>query len=249
MTTAALAAEAATTGGTFVEVLPLALLDTLGVSTIAVPVWFLLMPSGLRTGRVFGYLLLVAAGYLALGLVLLGTLSAVRADLKAAVDSPTGDKALAVVGGALILTALWYGFVRKERSGPGRLAHWRDRAVGPGATTAGLLTVSLLAVVLEAATVFPYLAAIGTLDRSGLPWASQAGIMAVYCAVMVAPAALLTLARLVSAHRVRRPLRRIDFWFRDNARENTAWLFALAGFLLLSQSSAYPKLLSLVGVD
>ncbi|MBQ0983089.1 GAP family protein [Streptomyces sp. F63] len=232
--------------GVLGEVLPLALLDTLGVSTIAVPVWFLLMPSGLRIGRVFGYLALVAAGYLLLGLLLLSTLAALRDELRSALASPGGDRATAAAGVTLLLLALWYGLLRGEPPGSGRLTRRREQAVGPSATARGLLTVAVPAVLLEAATLFPYLAAIGIVSDSGLRWPSRAAVLAVHCLVMVAPAALLTAARLVAQGPLHSPLRRIDDWFRDNARENTAWLIALAGFLLLSNSSLYDGILDLL---
>ncbi|MBP2583550.1 hypothetical protein J3A78_004028 [Streptomyces sp. PvR006] len=228
------------------QVLPLALLDTLGVSTIAIPVWFLLLPSGLRFDRVLGYLALVPLGYLLLGLVLLSTLAAVREDLGSALDSPAGDTATGVAGGALLLFAAWYGLLRRERPGSGRLALRRERTVGRSSTAKGLVALAALAVVLEATTMFPCVAAIGILGDSGLPWPAQAAVLAVHCLVMVAPAGLLTLARLVSKRAVHRPLRRIDGWLRDNARENTAWLIALAGFVLLSNSTAYDRITDLL---
>ncbi|MCX5227491.1 GAP family protein [Streptomyces sp. NPDC006553] len=231
------------------QVLPLALLDTLGVSTIALPVWFLLMPTGLRIDRVFGYLALVSLGYLVLGLVLLSTLAAVREDLGSALESPAGDTATGVAGGALLLLAAWYGLLRRERPGSGRLARRREQAVGRSSTAKGLITVSALAVVLEVATMFPYLAAIGILGDSALPWPSRAAVLAVHCLVMVAPAVLVTLARSASKGAVDRPLRRIDGWLRDNARENTAWLIALAGFILLSHSTAYDRITALLSAD
>jgi len=73
------------------EVLPLALLDTLSVSTLAVPLWFLLTPRGLRVRNVLAYLAIVAMGYLLLGCALLAGLSALRDDLRAAVESPVGE--------------------------------------------------------------------------------------------------------------------------------------------------------------
>jgi hypothetical protein len=235
--------------GVLGEILPLALLDTLGVSTIAIPVWFLLMPTGLRIGRVFGYLLLVSAGYLLLGLLLLSMLAAIREDLRSALQSPLGDKAMAVTGGALLLLAVWYGLLRTGKPGSGRLSRWREQAVGRSATAGGLFTVAALAVLLEVATMFPYLAALGTLSRSALPWPSQAAALAIYCLVMVAPAVLVTVARLVAKGLVHRPLRRIDDWLRDNARENTAWLIALAGFVLLSNTTAYDGIMAFLSSD
>ncbi|MER7990201.1 GAP family protein [Streptomyces noursei] len=228
------------------EVLPLALLDTLGVSTIAIPVWFLLMPSGLRIGRVFGYLFLVAVGCLLLGMLLLGTFVAIREDLRSALKSPVGDRTMAVTGVVLLLVALWYGMLRTEKPGSGRLTRWREQAVGRSGTTRGLITVAVLAVVLEVPAMFPYLVAIGALSRSGLPWLSQATVLALYCLVMVTPALLVTVVRLVAKGLVYSPLRRIDNWLRDNAQENTAWLIALAGFMMLSNTTVYDGIMALL---
>jgi hypothetical protein len=54
------------------QVLPLALLDALSLSTLAIPLWFLLTPRGLKVANVLFYLLIVGVGYLLLGLALMG---------------------------------------------------------------------------------------------------------------------------------------------------------------------------------
>ncbi|WP_043635857.1 GAP family protein [Nonomuraea candida] len=229
-----------------IEVLPLALLDTLSVSTIAIPVWFLLMPRGLRIGYVFGYLFFVAIGYLFLGLLLLTVFSAVHDELRSALNSPAGDQAMSVAGVILLLIAVWYGLLRRERRGSGRLGRWREIAVGESATPRGLVIVAALAVLIEVATMFPYLAAIGRLGRSDLPWHLQAAVLAVYCLVMIAPAFVVTVARFIAKNLVRSPLRRLDGWLKRNARENTAWLIALAGFMLLSNTTLYDRIMNFV---
>ncbi|MBT2364791.1 GAP family protein [Streptomyces sp. ISL-10] len=223
------------------RILPLALLDTVSVSTLAIPVWFLLTPRDLRIGNVCRYLLLVGAGYLALGLLLLGGLAAVRDPLVDAVRSPAGDAAVAAVGVVLVLIGLWYGFVKRTTADSGRLTRWREAAVGREATARGVVTVALVAVALEIATMFPYLAAVDVLDRSRLPWAEQAALLALYCLVMVAPALLATLARLVAGQAVLPALTWLDSWIRKNARENTAWLFGIVGVLLLSTTTLYER--------
>ncbi|MFI1867532.1 GAP family protein [Streptomyces jumonjinensis] len=223
------------------RIIPLALMDTLSVSTLAIPVWFLLTPRALRMANVFGYLLIVAVGYLALGLLMLSALSAVREPLGSALDSPAGDMATAGGGVVLILIGVWYGLLRREKAGEGRFTQWRESAVGASATARGVVAVALMAIALEIVTMFPYLAAIDDLGGSGLPWLAQAALLALYCLVMIAPAGLMALGRLVSRRAVQPALRRIDHWLRANARENTAWLFALVGFLVLSGTTAYEK--------
>ncbi|MFF3400308.1 GAP family protein [Streptomyces sp. NPDC002659] len=227
------------------QILPLALLDTVSVSTLAIPVWFLLTPRGLRIGNVYGYLLIVGAGYLALGLLLLGGLSAVREPLGDAVASPAGDTVVAVAGGALLLLGLYYGFVKRDRGdrgeegNQGRLTRWREAAVGSKATARGVVTVALVAVALEITTMFPYLAAIDILDRSLQPWVEQAALLALYCLVMIGPAVLAALAQQIAGRALHPALNRIDRWIRRNARENTAWLFGVVGFLMLSTTKLY----------
>lgn len=178
--------------------------------------------------------------------MLLSTVAAIHGDLRSALGSPAGDKAMAAAGVVLLFVAVWYGMLRTDRPGSGRLARWREQAVGRSATARGLIMVAVPAVLLEVATMFPYLAAIGTLSRSNLPWLSQAAVLALYCLLMVAPAVLVTVVRLVAKDGVHRPLRRIDIWFRENARKNTAWLIALAGFLLLSNTTAYGSVMALL---
>ncbi len=227
------------------QLLPLALLDTVSVSTLAIPVWFLLTPRGLRVGNVYGYLLIVGAGYLALGLLLLGGLSAVREPLADAVASPAGDTAAAVAGGGLLLLGLYYGFVKRDKDDGGdggdggRLTRWREAAVGSQSTARGIVTVALVAVALEITTMFPYLAAVDILDRSRQPWVEQAALLALYCLVMIGPAVLATLAHQIAGRALRPALNRIDRWIRRNARENTAWLFGVVGFLTLSTTKLY----------
>lgn len=214
------------------RVLPLALVDTVSMSTLAVPVWFLLVPGRLRGRNVFGYLVVVGAAYLALGVALAHLLPAVRDALTAFLATTTGDLVLAFLGILLMLGAAAYGLGgRPGRQPEGRLSRWRDRAVGPEATARGVLIVAAVAVLAEVVTMVPYLTAIEILaDR---PAPERALVLAVYCLVMIVPAALLTVLRLVAENTVRPLLRRADGWLRDNARENTAWLLAFGGFTLL----------------
>jgi cytochrome c biogenesis protein CcdA len=222
------------------EVLPLALLDTLSVSTLAVPLWFLLTPRGLRVGNVFAYLAIVATGYLLVGCALLAGRSALRDDLRAAVESPVGEAVVVALGVALVLTGLWVGLRRHEApTGDGCLTRWRDSAVGESATARGLLAVALVAVLLELPTMLPYLLAIDTLGDSALDTAARVGVLAVYCLVMVAPAALLTVLRGMSGQALLPVLGRVNDWSRRGQREDTAWLLGIVGVLLLSTTGVF----------
>lgn len=127
---------------------------------------------------------------------------------------------------------------------PGRLSRWRERALGIEADAAGagavrtrpsvlpLMGLALGAVAIEVGTMLPYLAAIGLLTTSDVGWPATGGILAAYCVVMVAPALLLLLGRLVAARAVDPLLRRLDAWLTKNATDMTGWVLGILGVLL-----------------
>ena len=114
----------------------------------------------------------------------------------------------------------------------GRLARWRERALGSG-SPATVVVLALAAGLIELATMIPYLAAVGLLTGSGLGFGGSALLLAVYCTVMVVPALLLLFARVAASRAVEPPLRRLADWLSRNAAENTAWIIGIVGFLLL----------------
>ncbi|MGO1239978.1 MAG: GAP family protein, partial [Cellulosimicrobium funkei] len=57
-------------------------------------------------------------------------------------------------------------------------------------------------------------------------------ILAAYCVVMVAPALLLLLGRLVAARAVDPVLHRLDRWLTKNATDMTGWVLGALGVLL-----------------
>lgn len=226
------------------QVLPLALLDTVSISTLVIPLWFLMTPHRLRYRNVFLYLFLVATGYLLLGLLLMSGLSAARDQVQTAMDSAAADLTLAVVGVSLLLFAAWYGLISRSRGfGERRLTRWRDAAVGESSSFKGVLAVALTSVTLEIATMFPYLVAIDTLDKSGHSWITRALVLGLYCLVMIAPAALATTARMMSGTALTPALARINDWFRRNEREDTAWLLAIVGVLIVSSTDVFTQVM------
>nr|BFF20804.1 hypothetical protein GCM10025730_43250 [Promicromonospora thailandica] len=116
---------------------------------------------------------------------------------------------------------------------PGRLGRWRERALG--SESGGGSALALLAVgagLVEVATMLPYLAALGLIGTQGPGWPVSGLWVLGYCVVMVAPALLLTAARLVAARLVERPLGRLDAWLTRNAASTTAWVVGIVGFLV-----------------
>ncbi|WP_181064486.1 GAP family protein [Pseudoclavibacter sp. AY1F1] len=120
----------------------------------------------------------------------------------------------------------------------GRLARWRERALGSG-SPATVIVLALAAGLIELATMIPYLAAVGLLTGSGLGFGGSSLLLAVYCVVMIVPALLLLFARVAARRTVEPPLRRLADWLSRNAAENTAWIIGIVGFLLLRDALSH----------
>ena len=123
-----------------------------------------------------------------------------------------------------------------SREPSGRLLRWRERAVGEDGSTAGLMTLALTAVAIEAASMVPYLAAIGLIGTADVSWLTTLAVLAAYCLVMVLPALVLLAARIGAAHRVEPVLRRINDWMERTGRENTAWVLGIVGFVIAANA-------------
>lgn len=209
----------------------LALVDSLSVGTLLIPVFFLIAPR-LRAGRLLVYLLTIAGFYLVVGLLLLWGATAALAALQNSVDPVVGSVVQLVAGTTLLLVAI--AMPTKPRdpgSEPGRLARWRDRALngsGPGT----LIGVALVAGALELATMVPYLGAVGLLTAAPVDDAARVGMLAAYCLVMIAPALVLLVLRIAARRLVEPALARFGAWLERTGAENTAWILGIVGFLL-----------------
>jgi len=214
----------------------LALLDSLSFGTLLIPVWLLMAPGRVRLGRLGVYLATVLLFYFAVGVLLLFAADAIMPLLSPALGSPLWSWGLLVVG---LLLCAW-SFVLDARSkrkpaGGGKLMRWRTRALGDErgiAALAPLMVLAVSAVAIELASMLPYLAAIGIISSSNLGTAPALGLLAGYCVVMLLPAFLLSLGRLVAANALRPPLARLETWMTKNASGATSWIVGAVGFIL-----------------
>jgi len=237
--------------GSLVALPVLALVDSTSVGTLLLPAWLLLAPQ-VRPRAVLGYLAVVAGAYWLLGLALLLGADVILSALDGADDGSARPAPLLwaqlVLGLVLLVWALLPDRWRRRRRAaasngtphdgegrdparPGLLLRWRDR-VAQGEARGGLLALAAVAVLLEAATMLPYLGAVTLLAAAGLPEGVPASALAGYCLVMIAPALLLVLGRTVAAQRVEPLLQRLDRWSRRAGGEALLWVAGIAGFLL-----------------
>lgn len=169
----------------------------------------------LLAGRVVIHLGVVAGGYAQIGAILLASLTLVGEQLVSWVsgvrESPGALIAQAAPGAGLLWCSLRLdpmtvtGREKKRRrdalrGGRDRVTRFRHRAVGEGRQggIGPLLGLTGTAVVLEVATLIPYLTGLGLVASAspGLP--VSATMIICYCAVMISPALVLLVGRLAA---------------------------------------------------
>ncbi len=119
-----------------------------------------------------------------------------------------------------------------EPASGGRIARWRDRLLADGTSPVTVMAVALGAGLIEVATMLPYLVAMGMLAEAELSMPLRFGALAGYCLLMIAPALVLLVLRIVAAPLVKAPLERLAAWLERTASENTAWILGIVGFIL-----------------
>lgn len=213
----------------------LALVDATSLGTLVIPVWFLLAPGRPRVGRVLVYLATVASAYLVLGIALMAGLMASFERLTGWLHNGAGKTLMLYVGLAMFAVGVLMPSRRADAK-PGRLLRrvlrLRDRALAEEGGARALVTLAIAAVAVEAASMLPYLAAIGLMTSTPTNSGVRIVVLAGYCLVMVLPALALLGLRAALGTRVDAVLRRIGAWLERTSHENLAWALAIVGFLL-----------------
>ncbi|WP_415973359.1 GAP family protein [Rhodococcus sp. 077-4] len=178
----------------------LALVDSVGVGTLAVPLWMMLRPS-FRARAVLLHLGVLGLLYLGVGIALSATAGI-------SVVAP-GNAWIRLAVGLVVLVA---GLFCDRRGRDVRGAWWARTP----ASARGVVLLAVAVGVTEVATMLPYFAAIDAVGHAGLGSISTALVLASYVLVMLTPALALLVARLVAQQYVstiaQRLLRRVDRW-------------------------------------
>ncbi|MBW9214439.1 GAP family protein [Mumia sp. zg.B53] len=216
----------------------MALVDSTSMGTLIIPVWLVLATRRGHQGRVVIYLLTIAAFYLVLGIALAAGAQALVPVLGDIVTSRPGRVVMVVVGVGLVW--LSYRIDPKYRAKRGHdpaesSRRWQERITGALSTPGGMVGLAVVAGGIEAASMLPYLAAIGALTAADIGMAATTATLAVYCLVMILPALLILALRLVAARWVDRPLERLGSWAGQRAGSATAWTVGIVGVLVALQ--------------
>lgn len=219
--------------------LVLALIDATSMGTLVIPVILLVTGEGgaLRVaGRTLLYLAVIGVFYLTLGIGLLAGMLPLIELLGPWLGSGPVLFVLALGGAGLVVWSFRIdpAAVRKRGGDPEASARrWTDRARRASGKPALLIGLALLAGVIEAASMVPYLAAMGIIAEMGLGLAQGALVLVAYCAVMIVPAALLCGVRALLGAKADRALDRAHDWAVKNATSAFSWAVGIIGAIIL----------------
>ena len=227
-------------GATLAGLAALALVDSTSFGTLGIPVW-MLVQRRVRAAAVLVHLLVLSVFYWLLGLLLLSGAGALTDALERVGDVRPLRWAQLALGVALLAWSLWLGtaVAKRRRAARPQQRHerWKQRVVGADASLRAVAVVALLAGLVEAASMLPYLGAVGLLASSGEPVALQVGVLAGYVALMAVPALLLLAGRLLAAARLDGLLTRLEGWLDRAGREAFEWVVGIVGFLLAASAA------------
>jgi hypothetical protein len=212
------------------------------VNMVDVAADFLSSPTGLVIRLVVGAALLIAAFVMPTGSGAGSRPQAAAPPAKARVSPWTGmpmqdpapvvgaDSPSAVAPTPPVAAAT--GTADPPASSPGRITRWRERLLDPRTRGVAVMGVAIAAGLVEVATMLPYIVAMTMLADAGVGTPLRVLSLVGYCALMILPALVLLVLRLVAARLVQRPLERFAAWMERTGAENTAWIIGILGFLI-----------------
>lgn len=223
----------------------LALIDSTSIGTLVLPLLMLVHPR-VRADRVLIYLATLAAFYLVLGVVILLVGDTVASSVSSLDGSRTLDWAQVVVGLGLLVGSFWpdtpwakEAAQQRAASGqPSRAQRWVDTIVTGDGRVGTVAGVALVAGLIEAASMLPYLGALALIGASGVPFVAQVGILGAYNLIMIIPALVLLGARLALRSRADALLERVAGWVGDRVGGAIWWVIGIAGFFLAADAVA-----------
>lgn len=219
----------------------LALVDSTSLGTLVLPL-AMLSHDRVRPGRMLLYLGSIAVFYWVLGVgLLLGAGFLVKL-WEGWADTDTASWVALVIGVLMLAGSFWPDTPwakrrRAAQSGGGRRTQWQERLVGDGSRPRTVIVVAVAAGLVEAASMLPYLGAIGIITSSGLGLPVSLVTLTGYVLVMVAPALALLGLRMALDTRISPLLARVNGFLARHTSGAVWWIVGIIGFFLAADSA------------
>lgn len=202
----------------------LALLDSLSLGTLVIPVALAIRQQRVELRPQALYFITVCGAYFALGIVLLLGMDTLLDALTDILRTPPALWARLIIGIGLAA----FGILAKnpKKRTPEEIA---DQPAPKSPSPWAVIALGLGAAAAEAATMIPYLAAIGIMGNMGSPWPVRLAILAGYCFIMIVPALILLTAIAIWGPRIFPRIRRLLATFEYEAKVTLLWIAAIIG--------------------
>ncbi len=215
-----------------IALIGLALVDSLSIGTLVIPVALMVKWGSVRRSALTAYLGTVAIVYFGLGIAILLGLSGIGAQFEDISQSRVFAWVTLVLG--VVLAGFGIFGPNPVKPSPGEVPERVAKSYS--SSLAGMIALGLGASLAEAATMLPYIAAMGIVGSFEAPFVVKAGVVALYCALMVMPAIGFALcADLVGKRffgRMQRMLPKLQY----ETKITLLWVAAIVGIILIVRS-------------
>lgn len=219
--------------GSAIPVVGLALLDSLSLGTLVIPLALIVHWRAVRVPALATYLVTVVAVYFLLGLGILLGFAGLGSVAEGVTQTDVFPWITLILGAALAIFGIFAPDPKKPE--PGQLP---TRAASATSSVPSMVALGLGASLTEAATMLPYIAAMGIIGSWDIPSVAKAGAVGIYCLLMIMPTvALATLALLFGQKffpRLERLIPRLGY----EAKVTLLWIAAIVGIYMVANSVA-----------
>ncbi|KKI86294.1 GAP family protein [Shouchella clausii] len=222
----------------------LALIDSLSFGTLLIPLWLLISSKEIKIKRFSIYIVTVVLFYFITGLVLVISAEALLNLGEPFFQSTTFQYFQLILGVSLIIISYRMDSKtidrRTEKQEKTNPSVWRDQLLSDSNTAKQssimLISLAFTACLLEVATMLPYLLAIGIISSNDYSLQQSGFILFGYCIIMILPALILLMGRVFAHNLLKKPLIHLEIWLSKNARNTTAWIIGIVGFILAANA-------------
>lgn len=226
----------------FLPLAGLALVDSLSAGTLVIPIALIFMWRRVRVGLLGTYLATIATAYFGLGVALLLGFDAAVTRVSGVSETDWFRWVTLVLGAGLFVFGVFSPNPKKHtatQSAGAEVPEGRASRLAKSASLSvtGMVGLALGAAVVEAATMLPYLGAMGIIQSMSFGFSGKVALIAGYCIIMILPAILVAVIAGAAGPaifpRLERAMRRLEY----EAKVTLLWIAAIVGGYMAMSSA------------
>ena len=226
----------------FLPLAGLALVDSLSAGTLVIPIALIFMWRRVRVGLLGTYLATIATAYFGLGVALLLGFDAAVRRFSGVSETDWFRWVTLVLGAGLFVFGVFSPNPKKHtatQSAGAEVPEGRASRLAKSASLSvtGMVGLALGAAVVEAATMLPYLGAMGIIQSMSFGFSGKVALIAGYCIIMILPAILVAVMAGFAGPsifpRLERAMRRLEY----EAKVTLLWIAAIVGGYMAMSSA------------